>query len=86
MSITKGPWIMSPGIYRRIEAPESNEVIATISYTTAEKANARAIAAVPEMIEALRGLLSLFGDDYNGRIAPIVFAVGALAKATGEGG
>lgn len=56
-----------------------------------ELANARAISAVPELIEALQGLLTfaeaaetkmLVGDE--GCLWPVEFARAALAKAIGE--
>lgn len=49
------------------------------------EANLRLIAAAPELLEALRGLLHAFPGEYTNAPGHILNARAAIAKATGEG-
>ena len=47
-------------------------------------ANARLIAAAPELLEALKGMLEVFGDEFGmDTSATVDYARHAIAKATG---
>jgi len=68
---TPGPWEVSPGEFvMRIKSIHSSEMVACVTWLPREgrrsseeaKANARLLAAAPELLEALKELL----DNQNG--------------------
>jgi hypothetical protein len=81
---TKGPWKAEEFDVVRATGPKEDRTIAFGALFGSEsadeaKANARLIAAAPELLEALKYLLELGGDD-DRRIA----AEAAIAKAEGR--
>ena len=95
---TPGPWgidINSVGEYLISAGPIGTPVdyLAVITNRKRSKANARLIAAAPEMLEALEGLFKecammhrYWGDGDNAKAADKAesFARAAIAKAKGE--
>lgn len=79
---TPGPWHITVGAaYRQIEAVDGTLICFAASNNWANKANARLIAAAPDLLQALKAALTVLPDsvgdfDYNA-------AVDAVAKATG---
>ena len=89
---TPGPWVAvaRTNAYIDIEAPNqpgySAKQVASTSLTNHE-ANARLIAAAPEMLDALRRADAWWGDGkWYGPVTPAWLdeARAAIAKATGE--
>jgi len=84
---TKGPWSIEYDERERYGTViVSNSTVADICYRVTSEANARLIAAAPELLEALieareqlQGYASAAGEYYN---SPMINA--AIAKATGE--
>jgi len=91
-SHTPGEWIVSHSndyftggaTVVRGNAPHTGIVLAVCTKVEAEHANARLIAAAPELLEAARSLLVLLdnNDYYNDRV--IDAARAAIAKAGNE--
>jgi hypothetical protein len=91
--ITPGPWRIEEGGYN-LRGP-NGEYIAVVHTAPTKRAaaNARAIAALPELVESLQELMVLldagFGDEWDwgyGRMAEAKErALAALAKAEGRG-
>jgi len=91
---TPGPWHLNENP-RFVEGPEHNVVAQVYSLHGMkgnEEANARLIAAAPEMLEALKGLKASFGDPMTRRAlgghnerqqAAILAASAVIAKAKG---
>ena len=85
---TPGPWRIEPGENWRVYLVNNDygHAIGEIVYTDTRKpADARLIAAAPELLEALNGMLQLFSDtedmeDYE----TVKFARFVVAKAIGE--
>ena len=83
---TPGPWeaIARTNAYIEIEAPNqpgyAAKKVATVSLTNHE-ANARLIAAAPDLLEALQ-FIRTNGEDQADKAARM--AIAAIAKATGE--
>jgi hypothetical protein len=94
MKHTSGPWMVSdiPTRDRRISvannggAPDIAVVLSRISRTDAETAaNARLIAAAPDLLSALNAMLTQFGMDEDEWSKPTFDqARRAVAKATGN--
>jgi hypothetical protein len=82
---TPGPWVWWPKT--GILATESRDgrwiVSGELSSANAE-ANARLIAAAPELYEALKGIIGWCPTDNQRSIAAFDKALAALAKARGE--
>ncbi len=89
---TPGPWVAvaRTNSHVEIEAPDhagysaySAKKIATLSANNFE-ANARLIAAAPDLLEALEKLACLGNGDQYGNSEGNMIARAAIAKATGE--
>ena len=83
-----GPWIAvhcaDDGGEFSIHAANGIHVALSIGGTKSEAANARLIAAAPELLEALRGLMKLDEElSSEGAIEALDKARAAIAKATG---
>ena len=89
-TFTPGPWAVehSPTQCSYITVPERGGYIATLAPCDERKANARLIAAAPELLEALEQLDAWFASGPLVDGQPPVIAHGwiksAIAKATGE--
>lgn len=61
--ITKGPWQMcSDSVYYNKDGPEHRRIATVALYGAPDleaEANAKAIAALPELVEALTGLITM---------------------------
>ena len=83
MKHTPGPWrVREERVYTRVVTEQGGEWIANLG-TNDEKhlANARLIAAAPELLEACEAVLDVEQMWYD--VKPMLIA--AIAKATGEG-
>lgn len=92
---TPGPWVVEDIRQSRVEiATADNELIADVfsvwssDETTAEEAkevglkNANLIAATPDLLGALRGMVEVFGDEFGmGESETVDRARAAIAKA-----
>lgn len=83
-SHTPGPWALD-----RSRIYGENMLVASVAYfrdTSLEEANARLIAAAPDMLEALRLLADNIEAAFPGlkRMGPLVQARAAIAKAEGR--
>lgn len=91
MTHTPGPWIVDHDFPTEIRMDDSNgeavfALVAGVHVSNTEPeqalADARLIAAAPEMLAALKAALADFGDDYGG---PTIDAMrAAIAKAEGR--
>jgi hypothetical protein len=92
---TPGPWVWEPetGGAQDVLAPnepKGHKLVAVVWGNTNIPANARLIAAAPDMLEALRSALSLIEAISDGRIAEVhgdiddtgSLVCDAIAKAT----
>ena len=88
MSTTKhtpGPWRVESGPYYRAIRVDS-EVIADMRQISRSfnESNARLIAAAPDLLAALEGMLEVFGDEFGaGESDTCDAARAAIAKAKG---
>lgn len=96
-SHTPGPWFVPAPTYRTlyVEARIGNGMLQEVASCgptadpAQQAANARLIAAAPELLEALRGMLAL-DEEHHQRghcddvCAEVLKARAAIAKATGE--
>ena len=85
---TVGPWFDNDGqpeIIIEHVTPHGNLVPAVaLGGLVGQEANARLIAAAPELLDALRGLLRCMADDEEyGPDHRVTIARAAIAKATG---
>jgi hypothetical protein len=73
MTYTKGPWEYNWTPTRWvIDSAPAHAIACTAGYEPENEANARLIAAAPELVEALRDMVSLFSaDGYLTNKAPI---------------
>lgn len=84
---TKGPWVISGGgsLHLSVLSQDDEQTIADVWFIRRDpeegNANARLIAAAPELLEALRQLLHSSGLDE--RAAAQMAAHAAIHKATG---
>jgi hypothetical protein len=77
---TPGPWEFS---HTWVQTVDKKTPIANFNFYASTEANARLIAAAPELLEALRNIISdIEPTDPNDRLW--VGARAAIAKATGE--
>jgi len=87
MKHTPGPWYIDPIKFhvngnRRIMAEQCTPVAVVPEHLAAD---ARLIAAAPDMLNALMDFVSYFGhDNDNGLDEMLTNARAAIAKATGE--
>ena len=103
---TPGPWIAEFGEAYRVRAQGDGGQVAIMTNLKGQfgmlgrrsgdevAANARLIAAAPELLEALRGMMDAYADlcddvtpsyqTYERRKARVDAARAAIAKATGE--
>ena len=94
---TQGPW-KADG-YSIRQSSTGTRHVAEIAYTgphhtppeeypkscrLQDEANARLIAAAPELLEALQGMLDGYDDDYTHDEPPCKAARAVIAKATNE--
>ena len=83
---TPGPWVIQETNFaqqKNVYAQADKPPIATVYGSTGEnEANARLIAAAPEMLEALRNLLD--ETMHATHDCPVLFARRVIAKATGN--
>lgn len=98
MRHSKGPWVITPRFQDKIDIHHAEPkkvgaaslVVARVtcrdSWLDEQMANARLIAAAPELLYALEMMLDQFRytSINNGDDAAIVFAKHAIAKAKGE--
>ena len=87
---TPGPWIWGDNFKGLYGAGPNNEVLDYASYEgmwlgygSAMKANARLIAAAPDLLEALQAISNPSLDDFS-RSCGFEKARAAIAKATGD--
>lgn len=81
---TPAPWIVNE-LSGQITNTDNTKTIAEINYRLLERYgenNAPLIAAAPELLEALIGMMVEFGGDFENDA--ILAAHAAIAKATGE--
>jgi len=91
-SHTPGPWEISP--FGSVWAPSTkHDIVASMDRSKADdatlNANARLIAAAPDLLVALNAILAATDDSENGQsihIGPITLATAraAISKATGQ--
>lgn len=81
---TPGPWIWKTDLHgTRVGIKESDFIIAQICYQREEtEANARLIAAAPELLEVLQGCLDSMSFESHEHIRAA--ALRAITKAEGE--
>ena len=77
---TPGPWEYLGHSWVQT-ADDKKTPIANFNFFAATEANARLIAAAPELLEALQDMVS---DHASLSAATLAFARAAIAKATGE--
>lgn len=60
---TKGPWSIRPGVFNyQTEIMSGKDVLATVYGNTGENlGNANVMAAAPDLLEALVGMLEIYG-------------------------
>jgi hypothetical protein len=94
---TPGPWEWAES-YNGLWNPETREEVLThqdyegmwLSYGASQDANARLIAAAPDLLDALRGIVALWDHHASAHGDGVIYplhkaAKSAIAKATGEG-
>ena len=82
---TPGPWKIDYGYNRSINfiGPCVPDQYAGSSWLRVTEANARLIAAAPELLDALKGMLEVFGDEFGmGNSSVCDDARAAITKAT----
>ena len=83
---TPGPWKIDYGYNRSINfiGPCVPDQYAGSSWLRVTEANARLIAAAPELLDALKGMLEVFGDEFGmGNSSVCDDARAAIAKVEG---
>lgn len=80
---TSNPHLKGPHV---VEAANGSQIAILNGWRSdVSEANARLIAAAPELLDALRGLLSLYDTDEGCRSTPeYITASAAIRKATGK--
>jgi hypothetical protein len=91
---TQGPWLMkssSLGVHKYIDARIGGGLLQEVAVCgpteqpEQSSANAALIAAAPDLLEALQGLMALLDPDIHGsRGSALENARAAIAKALGE--
>ncbi len=95
MQHTPGPWVASPAIRSGFTIDAKCDPWLIVSTSDEEgryggietEANARLIAAAPDLLEALRTLVSMaesFPSELHKDHPDVIEALAAIAKATGE--
>ncbi len=92
MKHTLGPWVVDPAVRQgfTVYAPKEGFIVGTQDEegrygAIKSEANARLIAAAPDMLNALMDFVSYFGhDNDNGLDEMLTNARAAIAKATRE--
>lgn len=82
---TPGPWKIDYGYNRSINfiGPCVPDQYAGSSWLRVTEANARLIAAAPDLLDALKGMLEVFGDEFGmGDSSVCDDARAAISKAT----
>ena len=82
---TPGPWKIDYGYNRIINfiGPCVPDQYAGSSWLQVTEANARLIAAAPDLLDALKGMLEVFGDEFGmGDSSVCDDARAAISKAT----
>ena len=87
---TPGPWIYrspteydNPHIGWCIDSPDS-ELVAEVKITATVEANARLIAAAPELLEALEAIVDRMGQGFVPTRKLLTRGRDAIAKAKGD--
>ena len=89
---TPGPWILHPTAHhpavRSIGTPDTGPrricTVGTMNGNPVDKANARLIAAAPELLEALQNIIESVDKGNAAILCPLAAAArSAIAKATG---
>ena len=90
---TPGPWLMcESATHVTVTNAHGDAVFHDDKRIPGVMADARLIAAAPDLLEALDGMLQVYGGKYDGEMLPkssgelelIDMARAAIAKATGE--
>lgn len=85
---TSGPWKVVQSWYDfMVEGPDGQEIIwqdGPYDTPTIKEANARLIAAAPEMLEVLNAWLDQYKDEEYKDCPEVVQTRAAIAKATGQ--
>lgn len=102
MKHTPGPWLVvlsrKNGAALRIEAPDSRSIAGGVGSVIRQngigmpacavgRANARLIAAAPDLLVELRNMIEVYWGEGDGHGSPptcIINARAAIAKATGQ--
>lgn len=91
MKHTPGPWVVDPAVRQgfTVYAPKEGFIVGTQDeegrYGAIEsEANARLIAAAPDLLEALKELVAAADGVNAGPLTWLAKARAAIAKATGE--
>lgn len=80
---TPGPWSVE-NLRTRLAINSSRMMVAYLPFTDATcQSDAALIAAAPDLLEALLGMVEVFGDEYGGSLETITAARAAIAKASG---
>lgn len=92
---TPGPWDVKPDLIGYVEASIADDKGASISpiavvfehseygRSLPAKANTRLIAAAPDLLDALEGLLAAFDSDFHDLMIAKLAAKAAITQATG---
>lgn len=92
---TPGPWDVKPDLIGYVEASIADDKGASISpiavvfehseygRSLPAKANTRLIAAAPDLLAALEGLLAAFDSDFHDLMIAKLAAKAAITQATG---
>ena len=85
---TPGPWDMDEGDYGIYQIETSDQIAEVFSHHPDEelKANARLIAAAPDLLEVLKQFMDSRAPDYAEAAHPGAYsrAIAAIAKAEGR--
>ena len=83
---TPGPWVYHKQLNGSLTffGENGNRAILSAARLINQEANACLIAASPELLDALKGMLEVFGDEFGmGNSSVCDDARAAIAKATG---
>ncbi len=91
MSHTPGPWFVDAGsMDAKVVCPDGRYfLVGDILYHTENRDNANLIAAAPDLLAALKGLLEVIGERYDGLVSDafdeedLAPTYAAIAKAEG---
>ena len=82
---TPGPWTVGTHLDEGTDLTRGEYVVFPVPFDEEAKANARLIAAAPEMLAALQGFLAAFDKDMTALVIAKLKAQAAIAKSTPEG-